>query len=619
MKHSYSFSLILFPLFLLLALASTLFVQRTGITYEINSKYYTSQQFLPGENVEVTNFFPEKPVTALVLIDTEVVENNKGVELFVDNVFAVMESMRVKYDTYDVNSFEIIDLSKYRTVVFAVLDISKLASQADSIMNWMENGGKVLFAIRPDPSSGAFASISPRLGITASTYDLASSKGVEFISDIFPGGKEKSIGLDFISGDSYPVELESGCRVHLVSSDTNKTPLFWQCDIGQGRVVFISSDQFGDKAARGVVGVGYSLLEDVFIFPVVNSSVLYIDDFPAPLPQGSNDFITRDYDMDNFSFFRDIWWPEMQKIAEEYDIRFTAGMIETYTQKLTPPLDKQTDIETHKYFGRSLLASGGEIIFHGHNHVPFCTGDNDVNPRNGYISWPDIESAQLSISELYTFGNSVFPDYHFLGYIPPSNVLCSDSRRWLPLVVPDLKYIASVYLPDILYEKYVQEFTEGSDSVIEFPRVTSGFNMTDDEYMQWAAINALSLYYVNSHFMHPDDIFDTDRGAEKGWSALRDQYVDFMKWLKNSAPGLRNMTGSEGAMAVQRYARLAVMTQNSNGKLVVSLGNFYDEAWLMLHSVATPLSIEGGVITRVSSEYYLVQALDSKIVISFEE
>ena len=186
-------------------------------------------------------------------------------------------------------------------------------------------------------------------------------------------------------------------------------------------------------------------------------------------------------------------------------------------------------------------------------------------------------------------------------------------------MIPEIKYIASVYLPDIDGQEYLQEFTESPDGVIEFPRIVAGYDMMDDEYARWAVINELSLHYLNSQFVHPDDMLDLDRHAEKGWSNLRDQYIGFIEWLQNTAPGLRNMTGSEGAMAVQRFSRLAVDTNIENGKLVISLGNFYDEAWLMVRSTHPPISIEGGVITQVSTNQYLVQALNPKITILFEE
>ena len=79
------------------------------------------------------------------------------------------------------------------------------------------------------------------------------------------------------------------------------------------------------------------------------------------------------------------------------------------------------------------------------------------------------------------------------------------------------------------------------------------------------------------------------------------------------------MTGIEGAMAVQRFSRLAMETKNNNGALEISLGNFYDEAWLMLRSAKKPLTIDGGVITPVTSDLYLVKASKPKITISFGE
>lgn len=187
------------------------------------------------------------------------------------------------------------------------------------------------------------------------------------------------------------------------------------------------------------------------------------------------------------------------------------------------------------------------------------------------------------------------------------------------MVVPNLKLIAGVYLPLQGLPVYVQEFSEASDGIVELPRVTSSYNLVDDEYMQWAAINEIAMHYVNSHFLHPDDILDPDRGAEKGWENLRDQYIEYIAWLQEAAPGLRNMTSSEAAMAVQRYSRLALMTELRDNSLEVSLGNFYDEAWLILRSTRKPVSVEGGVIVQITADRYLLQALAPEAIINFEE
>ena len=64
--------------------------------------------------------------------------------------------------------------------------------------------------------------------------------------------------------------------------------------------------------------------------------------------------------------------------------------------------------------------------------------------------------------------------------------------------------------------------------------------------MRWVAINELRLHYVNSHFVHPDDVLDKERGAEKGWVYLRDQFEEYLMWIHLAAPGIRNLTASEG-------------------------------------------------------------------------
>ena len=79
------------------------------------------------------------------------------------------------------------------------------------------------------------------------------------------------------------------------------------------------------------------------------------------------------------------------------------------------------------------------------------------------------------------------------------------------------------------------------------------------------------------------------------------------------------MTAKEGAMAVQRFDRLTMNSQVTGGTYVINLGNFYDEAWLMLRSADTPLYVEGGTISKVSKDLYLIKAIEPDITIEFME
>ncbi|NIR63370.1 MAG: DUF2194 domain-containing protein, partial [candidate division Zixibacteria bacterium] len=70
-------------------------------------------------------------------------------------------------------------------------------------------------------------------------------------------------------------------------------------------------------------------------------------------------------------------------------------------------------------------------------------------------------------------------------FVPASNILCDEVRRWLPRALPDLRVVSSVYLPSELGLAYEQEFEEADDGIVEFPRIASGFELSD--YFWWAA------------------------------------------------------------------------------------------------------------------------------------
>ena len=46
---------------------------------------------------------------------------------------------------------------------------------------------------------------------------------------------------------------------------------------------------------RGFYAASYSLLTDVGVYPVINGSAFYLDDFPSPVPEGDATYVKRDY------------------------------------------------------------------------------------------------------------------------------------------------------------------------------------------------------------------------------------------------------------------------------------------------------------------------------------
>lgn len=97
-----------------------------------------------------------------------------------------------------------------------------------------------------------------------------------------------------------------------------------------------------------------------------------------------------------------------------------------------------------------------------------------------------------------------------------------------PKKISNIKAISSTYLPGSV--AYDQEFEVASDGIIEAPRVVSGAIF--DDYQKITAFSELNMHYVNSHFMHPDDLLDEDRGAALGWPTLYKNIDNYCAWLQ---------------------------------------------------------------------------------------
>ena len=115
--------------------------------------------------------------------------------------------------------------------------------------------------------------------------------------------------------------------------------------------------------------------------------------------------------------------------------------------------------------------------------------------------------------------------------------------------------VASLF-DEILYTKegeegsvYVQDFSVAEDGIAEYPRVTSG--MLEDTYDEFAAMNACALYGAFSHFVHPDDILDEERGGGQDWEDLFQAYCDKLGLVNRYFEGLRPLTAVEAGQALR--------------------------------------------------------------------
>lgn len=596
-----------------IAMAAVLLVERAGVQYSAGQHklgMLAANDAVPASSA----IFGQKP-TCLVITDSD----QAGVEDVKVQFDQILLDMKIAHRDVDLaldGADAIPSLTSFDRVILLMPSLDGLGKHLTDIMSWVSAGGSLMLAMPPDNSS-YLQVIASKLGIESAGYDYVKAESIVPSEDFMLGGGERYEFSDPFDS-SLSVSLRETAHVWARTGDAG-TPLIWSNDCGSGHTVVCNIGIY-DKVMRGFYASAISLLGDATAYPVINSAVFYLDDFPSPVPSGDGTYIKRDYGLSIADFYTKVWWPDLQKLAQKYGIRYTGVMIENYEDAVnqTEPA-RQPDTTQFRYFGGMLLQMGGELGFHGYNHQPLALWDTDYGTLYDYKTWKNKETLVASLNELIAFQDEVLPNAHGSVYVPPSNILSVRARKLIGTDVPRIKTIASTYFEDGTDLPYVQEFGVASDGIVEQPRIVSG-SMVDDSYMRLAAVSELNMHYVSTHFMHPDDLLDPDRGAKEGWEIYKGGLVDYLEWLTKSAPDLRRQTGSECSGAIQRFSSVTVSVDTSADAWTLSLGNFHDEAWLMFRANnGEPGAVTGGELTHLTGNLYLLKANDKTLTIERKE
>lgn len=587
-----------------MAIALVLLVESLGVHYgatRFDITYLDRDKAIPAADA-----IAGEKATNLLVIDS----SQEGVSDAESMLDRVLLDMKVPTVTVDLaQGDEIPTLKQYQTMVIAMPDLDPLDEHVLQIMQWVKKGGGVMFAMTPE-KTGYLDVIGPQIGIESSAYKYVVTEGITPSKDFMLGGGQTYMFSDPFKS-SLSVALNDRAQVEAVSSD-GRTPLVWRSSVESGTAVMCNIGIYV-KMVRGFYASAFSLLSSAMAYPVINSAAFYLDDFPSPVPSGNGKYIKRDYNMSISEFYSQVWWPDLVRLAERYGIRFTGVMIENYGDDTKNDPVRQTDNTQFEYYGGLLLRQNGEIGYHGYNHQPLVLPNTDYGNEYTYVQWPNRKAIVDSLNELIAFQKTVLPAATSSVYVPPSNILSSEGRQIIGEDMPQIRAIASMAFPPDSSLEYVQEFGVAADGVVEAPRIVSG-SMVNNSYMRLAAVSELNMHYVSTHFMHPDDLLDEDRGAKEGWETYRKGLEDYLDWLEQSAPSIRMQTGTECAAAVQRFSGLTVSMATSDDSWDLHLGNLIDQGWLMFRANnGTPGRVRGGSLTKLTGNLYLLKATSATV------
>lgn len=498
--------------------------------------------------------------------------------------------------------------------VVASVEQLQLLGDADVIAKYVEQGGYVFFTVRLEQND-TFYRLYRKMGIIAA-HDPREVQGVELTSHVLIGEKGLFINDPFIINSSMIVELDDKSRI--LAKSAGGIPLLWDSSYGQGKFMVFNGTMLQEKINRGLLAGAISLLEPNFIYPIFNSKIMYIDDFPAPIPKGLNVGIYRTYHRDIPTFFKEIWWPNMLKAAKRYDIKYTAVLIESYNDRVQPPFDSPIDADSKGLisYGREVIKSGGEIGLHGYNHQSLQLSQ-EVADNYGYYPWSSVDTMAESVSEAVRFAGTAFPNYTMLSYVPPSNVLSPEGRKALKQGWPTITVIASLYAEDDTGQAYVQEYEIAPDGILEMPRITSGYY--EILFDRWAEANAITSIGVFSHFLHPDDLLNRERSNGLSWEKLYEQYVKLLARLERTYPWMRPMTSTEAAIDMESALTSRIDWHQEGQVLKGKIEPFNKPSFYVLRTEQKIGKLIGCKVQRIDTGTYLVTAGKADFTIELGE
>lgn len=546
---------------------------------------------------------PEK--RALILYNSSDIWSEK----FEYNLQIALEHMRIQSEELELSRSETVSYQDYDLVILAASQWNELSDPMSRLTEYVENGGSLFVGMLPEDTQGQFRNVYRKFGII-DYGDYLDYDNLIFQEELVPGIQNMEFSGEDFSDVCLSVTLEDAADIYAVTEIKGvTTPLIWSYDCGKGNIVFFNGTGCSGDFWRGIAAGCVNALFDTNMYPVINALCLFIDDFPSPQYESTSDVVRKDYNRSVKEFYRDIWWPNMQTIAEKYGDIYTGLFIATYNDVVNPEEFTYDAPSMEQYYGNSLLRGGNEMGAHGYNHQSL-TLEGGTPESMGYNAWADTADMELAVKELVDITAELFPGYTFRTYVPPSNYLSSEGRQAVKEALPQLKVISGIYTNEAEEgEVYVQDFEMAEDGIAEFPRVTAG--MMQNDFERLSAVSAMGMYGVFSHFIHPDDIFDEERGKNQNWEALFDSYCQMMEWVHETYPFLRSLSASEAADALKVYDEVIPNLEIREDEILGSLDNFCGESFFYLKTDKIPQEVDKSctiekIDPKNGSLYYLV-------------
>ncbi|MDO6654318.1 DUF2194 domain-containing protein [Anaerobacillus sp. 1_MG-2023] len=466
------------------------------------------------------------------------------------NLQHALDYAKVAYEPISIDEIPSIEASPYNVLVLAG-EHSK-DWPYEEIKSFVEDGGRLYIGSR-----FINAEWNELLGVTDFGDFMDGYNGLSFKKELFPGYIDLDSSSTLFAHSIADVELKKTSEVFIKVEDE---PILWTHEFGKGKILFWNTTSVAEKISRGLLLQAMSFLTPAFVSSQAGIKVVYLDDFPSPVPYETTDTIQNKYDMTIKEFYTNVWWQDMKQLAEDYNVLYTGVIIGTYrdtTEQTSEDLNERIRYPMLN-FGRDILKHDGELGLHGYNHQSLVLDNEPIDPKLGYSPWESQEEMTVGIKRIKSSFDYFFPKEQIKSYVPPSNIINKTGIAALVESLPHLEVIAALYSGTDQDGSYIQEFgqDESYDRLYNFPRISSGYLESEED--QFIQIDAIANFGMVSHFVHPDDVLDPARSTGDGWEGMKTNLEAMLKKTNDFYPYLEPLTQHNGLLKYKKYEEASI-------------------------------------------------------------
>jgi len=492
----------------------------------------------------------------------------------IDNIEKAMDYAKVRYTEISASEIRNISPSPYNVLVLAGEHSKNWP--LERIKVFVESGGRLYIGARFINEEW-----NELLGITDVSDFKDGIYGLTFEKELFPGYMDLDQTSKLFSHSIADVELSKESEVFITAQNE---PILWSNRYGEGKVMVWNTSSVTEKNSRGLMLQALSFLPPAFASNQAGIKVMHIDDFPSPVPAETSKVIQNHYDISTQDFYTDIWWEDMKELSHKYDLSYTGYLIGTYEDEMRMTAEELISERRYPmlYFGRNLLKEKGELGLHGYNHQSLVTNEETIDPSLQYKPWDSQIQMEDSLKRAVKLFNYYFPAEQVESYVPPSNILNETGLAALQNALPHLKTLAALYTGTASEGSFIQEFEQDDKypDLYHFPRISSGYMETaEDQFIQ---VDAIANFGMVSHFIHPDDVLDSQRSGDKGWPGLKDNFASMARSIHQTYPYLDNMVQSQATNRMKQYQASDIQVTYEPGQINIKGNEMLSPSLLFL-------------------------------------